>query len=81
MGLYPIECSGCKKGFLWFSGNLDTRCPDCVKKAEQETEMLDQMDRQINKTRMSCGHQPCQLGHCKGCDHHCGHHVVEGFKI
>lgn len=30
MGLYPIECPGCKKNFMWFSGNAgDQRCDDC----------------------------------------------------
>ncbi len=72
MGLYPITC-GCGKTFLWFSGNLDSRCPDCIKIAEQQQdEFLDQMDRQINKTKMVCGHKPCSLGHCKGCEEHCG---------
>lgn len=70
MGLYPIDCSNCKKPFLWFSGNLDTRCPDCIKKAEEE--FLDQMDKKLNKTPRPCGHLPCTLGHCKGCEKHCG---------
>jgi hypothetical protein len=32
MGLYEILCHECKKPFIWFSGNLDQRCPDeaCV---------------------------------------------------
>lgn len=32
MGLYPISCTGCGKGFLWFSGNLDQRCDECRNK-------------------------------------------------
>lgn len=55
MGLYPIDCPTCKKPHLWFSGNLDTRCGDCVKA----------------ETFMPCGHHPCLLGECKSCDHHC----------
>jgi len=39
---------------------------------KQEQEFLDQMDRQINRTKMACGHKPCTLGHCKGCETHCG---------
>lgn len=70
MGLYPIDCPNCHKPHLWFSGNLDTRCPDCVKKAEEE--FLDQMDRKLNKTLLACGHLPCTLGHCRGCEQHCG---------
>ncbi len=34
MGLYAIDCSSCKKPFLWFSGNhLDQRCKDCRDRA------------------------------------------------
>jgi phage FluMu protein Com len=29
MGLYTIPCPQCGKLFLWFSGCLDQRCPDC----------------------------------------------------
>lgn len=72
MGLYPINCPGCNKPHLWFSGNMDTRCPDCVKRAEkQQDEYLDQMDKKLNKTPLACGHKPCTLGHCKGCEQHC----------
>ena len=35
MGLYWIPCRKCEKTFYWFSGNMDQRCPDCIK-AEQE---------------------------------------------
>lgn len=72
MGLYPIDCPNCHKPHLWFSGNLDTRCPDCVKLAGKQTdEYLDLVDKQINQTPLACGHKPCLLGHCKGCEQHC----------
>lgn len=30
MGLYPIDCSSCKRPFQWFSGNgADQRCARC----------------------------------------------------
>lgn len=73
MGLYPIDCSQCKKPFMWFSGNLDSRCSDCIKKSgEQTDEWLDQMDKKLNQTPLACGHKPCTLGGCKSCGQHCG---------
>jgi len=80
MGLYPIDCPKCRKPHLWWSGNLDTRCPDCVKKEAglHTDEFLDQMDKQINKTPRPCGHLPCSLGGCKGCEQHCGKGNVKG---
>lgn len=35
-------------------------------------EYFNQLDRQLNKTPLACGHLPCTLGHCKGCEIHCG---------
>jgi len=29
MGLYLIGCPTCGIVHMWFSGNLDQRCPDC----------------------------------------------------
>ena len=29
MGLYAIDCTSCKRPFLWFSGSLDQRCASC----------------------------------------------------
>jgi hypothetical protein len=34
MGLYSVPCRACGKMFMWFSGNLDQRCSDCIKAAE-----------------------------------------------
>lgn len=31
MGLYTIDCPQCKNPHMWFSGNLDQRCPACKK--------------------------------------------------
>lgn len=62
MGLYPINCPTCGNGHLWWSGNLDTRCPDCVK-----------ANPVVKVTRtMACGHEPCTLKGCFGCVQHCG---------
>jgi hypothetical protein len=30
MGLYAIPCRECGKLFMWFSGNMDQRCGDCL---------------------------------------------------
>lgn len=38
MGLYPLDCGICKKPFMWFSGSMDTRCPDCIVKAGVQPE-------------------------------------------
>lgn len=77
MGLYPITCFKCGKPFLWWSGNhLDQRCGDCQKKdpcltAAQADDFFDTVDKIVNKTPLTCGHEPCTLGHCKGCKNHC----------
>lgn len=44
MGIYPIDCSVCGKTFLWFSGNLDQRCPDCQKPDENDDKEEDEND-------------------------------------
>jgi len=72
MGLYAIDCFLCHKPFLWFSGNLDQRCGDCQKAAGvRADEFLDIVDRAVNQKPLSCGHLPCNLGGCKGCEEHC----------
>lgn len=38
MGLYPINCSECKKLFMWFSGNPDQQCHDCKNKSTEKTD-------------------------------------------
>jgi hypothetical protein len=32
MGLYNVNCPQCTKPHLWFSGNTDQRCIDCLAK-------------------------------------------------
>lgn len=39
MGLYAIDCPVCKKGHLWFSGNLDQRCQECQNKTKETKKM------------------------------------------
>lgn len=77
MGLYVINCSACNKGFMWWSGNLDTRCPDCQNKNPALTPIqldafMDDIDKSINLTPLvACGHLPCNLAGCQGCKNHC----------
>lgn len=35
-------------------------------------EYFELLDKKLNKTKRACGHLPCTLGHCKGCEQHCG---------
>ena len=32
---------------------------------------LEQVDKHLNQTLLACGHKPCSLGHCHGCEQHC----------
>ena len=41
MGTYAINCSTCKKAFLWFSGNSDQRCFSCQNENKQTKEIED----------------------------------------
>ena len=34
MGTFVIECIICNNPFLWWSGNMDQRCPECKCKDE-----------------------------------------------
>lgn len=36
MGVYPVACNTCNKFFLWFSGNTDQRCAECIVEANNK---------------------------------------------
>lgn len=38
MGVYPATCIKCNSPFLWFSGHMDQRCADCVRKENKDKE-------------------------------------------
>lgn len=76
MGLYPMNCVSCHTPFMWWSGNMDQRCKDCQNKnprltGEQVETWMDAVDKKVNQEPLACGHKPCTLGYCKGCEQHC----------
>jgi hypothetical protein len=50
MGLYAIDCPGCGKAFMWFSGNLPNQfCDECNKPKICPLVMHNTMETQIDE--------------------------------
>ena len=50
MGLYVTNCPQCNKAHQWFSGNTDTRCPDCRNPKPKETNMEAELIAALKQT-------------------------------
>lgn len=54
MGLYPIDCSECKKPFMWFSGLApDQRCAECRQIPIQQSLWTDCLYELMEKAKSS----------------------------
>lgn len=76
MGLYAIPCRACGKTFMWFSGNLDQRCAECVQDIkDSDAAMAEAKEKGTmawadlrEELRLKCEHNWNGLGPCPVCN-------------